>query len=1295
MTTIEPFFIRSLSLVFGAFAASPWSGTARRVSTIRTAVATGCRSGLLLVAVLLGLCAAGARAQTASFSYAMATLGGGYSYPSGVAVDGSGNVYVADADNNAVKEMPARCDSSSCVTNLGGGFSSPAGVAVDGVGNVYVADLGNSAVKEMPAGCASSSCVTKLGGGFSSPTGVAAGGFGNVYVADTNNSAVKEIPAGCVSSSCVTKLGGGFNSPYGVAVDSSGNVYVADTFNNAVKEMPAGCHSSSCVATLPGDISMPEGVAVDSSGNVFTGGNYNHILSVIEIPAGCASSSCVTKLGGGFNAFLVNLAGVAVDGSGNVYIGEGDANQVNEIMTRAVNFLTVPLPITSPAVAVTFTFESAGSLSSATPYQVLTEGAKYMDFSATSAQESNVCNGTTAYNTSDTCTVNITFTPADAGARNGAVELLNAGGGTIATAYVYGTGQGAQIVFSPATQSTLGGGFNAPHGVAVDGVGNIYVADYPNNAVKHMLAGCASSSCVSTLGGGFEFPAGVALDGSGNVYVADAYNDAVKEMPAGCASSSCVSTLGGGFSYPEGVAVDARGNVYVADTSNSAVKEMPAGCASSNCVTALGGGFSGPGGVAVDGIGNVYVADYGNSAVKEMPAGCVSSSCVTTLGGGFIWPNGVAVDASGNVYVGDTFNAVYEMPAGCASSSCVTTLGGSFSSPYAVALDGSGNVYVAASGNNAVMELNRAAKPSLEFAATAVGSTSSDSPQTVIVANIGNAALTFPAPSNGNNPVISANFTINSSWESACPLVAAGFAAGTLADGAACDLPISFTPTAEGGLSGSMVLTDTNLNAPAPTYATQFIPLSGTGLGTQTITFTPPTSPVTYPVSPIALSATGGASGNPVVFSVVSGPGTVSGTNGTTLTITDAGTVVVAANQAGNTLYAAATQVTQSIVVNPPAAAILLSPTPNSQFAGSSVTFTWTPAAGVTKFWFNLGTAPSGGNAKNIYSSGSVTVLTETITGLPTNGETIYATLYSEISGVFQPTVYTFYATGPAVLTAPSPTTKLTASTTFTWTPGTGISHYWFDLGTADAGANSKNLYNTGSTTALTATVTGIPQYGETIYATLYSYISGAWQPIVYTFTASGAPVAATLTTPTPSTKLSSSSVTFTWSGGEGVTYYWFNLGTTDSGTGAKNLYSGGSTTLTSVNATGLPTNGEAIYATLYSYIAGVWQPTVYTYTASGSPTPATLTTPAPSSTLTSSTVTFTWSPGSGVTYFWLNLGTGTSGAAAKNLYSGSSTTATSVTVSGLPTNGEKIYATLYSYIGGAWQPTVYTYTAQ
>ena len=382
------------------------------------------------------------------------------------------------------------------------------------------------------------------------------------------------------------------------------------------------------------------------------------------------------------------------------------------------------------------------------------------------------------------------------------------------------------------------------------------------------------------------------------------------------------------------------------------------------------------------------------------------------------------------------------------------------------------------------------------------------------------------------------------------------------------------------------------------------------------------------------------------------------------------------------------------LTVLSPVPATLLSPTPGTQLTSTSVTFAWSAGGGVTHYWFNLGTGPSGAAAKNIYSGSPTTATQVTATGLPTNGETVYATLYSSIGGAWVPAVFTFNAYGPATLTAPSPSSKLTASTTFTWAPVPGITNYWLDLGTGDAGANAKNIYNSGSITATSATVTGIPQTGETLYATLYTYMAGAWQPIFYTFTAAGTPAPAALTTPAPGSKLTSSSVTFTWSPGEEVTDYWFNLGTGNSGAGAKNLYSGGETTLTSVTASGLPTNGETIYATLYSYIAGAWQPTVYTYTASGSPTPAALITPEPAATITNTTVTFSWSAAIPATYYWFNVGTGSSGSSAKNIYSGSSTTASSVTVSGLPRNGETIYATLYSYIDGAWQPIVYTYTA-
>ena len=175
-------------------------------------------------------------------------------------------------------------------------------------------------------------------------------------------------------------------------------------------------------------------------------------------------------------------------------------------MTRGVNFFTVPVGTVSAALTLTFTIDSAGSLNSTTPYRVLTEGAKNLDFNAAATQDSNACKGTPAYTAGETCTVNVTFTPAKAGPRYGAVQLLNASGSAIATAYVYGTGKAQRFVFSPATQSALGGGFSGPGGTAVDSSGNVYVADYGNNAVEEMPAGCASPSCLTPLGGGFTVP---------------------------------------------------------------------------------------------------------------------------------------------------------------------------------------------------------------------------------------------------------------------------------------------------------------------------------------------------------------------------------------------------------------------------------------------------------------------------------------------------------------------------------------------------------------------------------------------------------------------------------------------------------------------------------------------------------------------------------------------------------------------------------------------------------------------
>ncbi len=609
--------------------------------------------------------------------------------------------------------------------------------------------------------------VVNGGGGIVSSAGVALGGEGQVYVADAAHDRVVALGAGGARNT----VGRGLRFPYGVAVDGAGNVYIADTGNQRVVEVPAD------------------------------GGEQRTVASGLRFPTG-----------------------VTVNGSGNVVITESFFTRATEFQRGSVDFhgvsacgfgTTVPAGC-AETVALNYNVTASGTLGSV---RVLTQGTPNLDFTLAAG---STCSGFVTVGSS--CTVNVQFGPGFAGTRNGAVEVLDASGNLLARTYIRGTGMGAQVAFGPSSQVGLGGGFSAPASVAVDGSGNLFVAD--NGAVKEAPAGCVSSSCVTTLGGGFTHAEGVAVDGAGVVYVADGTK--VWEMPAGCGSSSCVTGLGGGFTQAQSVAVDGIGNVYVADAGNNAVTEMPAGCGSSSCVKALGGGFISPAGLAVDGSGNVFVGDHGNNAVKENPLGCAAGSCVTTLGGGFSGPMGVAVDGSGSVYVADNANkALKEISPGCTSSSCVTTLEGAIQDPVGVALDAAGNLNIADGTLGAIQQAGRAAPPALTFALTVGGHTSSDSPKTVQVENIGNLPLGFPSLSAGSNPSVARNFSIVSGSSPACPLVASASPGAALAEGAGCGLSISFTPGAgaTGTVRGMVVLT---FNSAGSGVVKQTVTLSGT-----------------------------------------------------------------------------------------------------------------------------------------------------------------------------------------------------------------------------------------------------------------------------------------------------------------------------------------------------------------------------------------------------------------------------------------------------------------------------------
>ncbi len=275
---------------------------------------------------------------------------------------------------------------------------------------------------------------------------------------------------------------------------------------------------------------------------------------------------------------------------------------------------------------------------------------------------------------------------------------------------------------------------------------------------------------------------------------------------------------------------------------------------------------------------------------------------------------------------------------------------------------------------------------------------------------------------------------------------------------------------------------------------------------------------------------------------------------------------------------------------------VITSPTPGSTLSGTSVTFTWSAGAGATGYWIDAGSTP-GGN--QYFQSGNIgNVLTKTVTNLPSDGSTVYVTLYTLVGGNWLNNQYTYIAYNVSgsqgVITTPTPGSTFTGSTeTFNWTAGAGSSAYWLDIGSAPGGNQYYQSGNLGN--VLTVTVNGLPTDGSTVFVTLYSYVGGQWLANAYTYTAfNQAGALGIMQTPTPGSTLSGNVAAFTWSAGSGASAYWMDIGST---LGGNDIYQSGNlgNVLTTTVST-LPADGSQIYVTLYSYVGGQWVYNQYTY---------------------------------------------------------------------------------------------------
>jgi hypothetical protein len=314
----------------------------------------------------------------------------------------------------------------------------------------------------------------------------------------------------------------------------------------------------------------------------------------------------------------------------------------------------------------------------------------------------------------------------------------------------------------------------------------------------------------------------------------------------------------------------------------------------------------------------------------------------------------------------------------------------------------------------------------------------------------------------------------------------------------------------------------------------------------------------------------------------------------------------------------------------------------------------------------------------------------------PATTGTLSSTLSIADNATGSPQTVTLMGTGAssggntaAALTSPMPGSTLAGGpVTFTWSAGTGATGYALWIGST--GAGSDNLYYSGekASTVTSLAVSGLPVNGETIYVRLITYYASSSTFASYTYTSA---TGAVLKTPAPGSTLTGSGVTFSWTAGVGATGYALWIG--NSATDADNLYYSGekASTVTSLAVSGLPTNGETLYVRLITYYGSSSSYINYTYKAAAG---AALTTPTPGSTLAGSSVTFSWTAGVNATGYALWIGN--SPTNADNLYySGEKApTVTSLTVNGLPTNGETIYVRLITYYGSSSAYINYTYTA-
>jgi trimeric autotransporter adhesin len=604
--------------------------------------------------------------------------------PQGVSIDGSGNIFIADTDNNRIREVVAATGIIQTVAGNGkAGYSGdggkatqaelngPSTVSVDRSGSIVITDADNYRIREVVAATGAIQTVAGNGtrgysgdGGKATqaeldfPNAACVDDSGNIFISEPVNPRIREVVA--ATGIIQTVAGNGMSGdsgdggpatqaeladPRGVSVDNSGNLFIADWDSGRIREVVTAAGTIQTVAgngkagysgdggpATQAELDGPQGVSIDGSGNIFIADTVNSVVREVVAAGGIiktvAGNGRLNYSGDGSPATQAELngpQGAFIDGSGNIFIADSGDDVIREVVAKTGIIQTV-----------------AG-------------------------------NGKTGF-----------------------------------------TGDGG-----PATQAEL----DDPDGVSVDNSGNIFIADSGNEVIREVVAKTGMIQTVAGDGGvGYSgdggkatqaelgFPGGVFVDGSGNLFIADSYFYFCYIDPDG--SLLCLPTSGGtirkvdaatgniqtlagngteGYSgdggpatqaelnNPSGVFVDASGDIFIADTWNMRIREVVAATGVIETVAGNGTeGYSGDGGpatqaelsipsaVSVDGSGNIFIADSGNMRIREVVA---ATGVIQTLAGNgkagysgdggpatqaeLASPSGLVLDSAGNIVFAD------------------------------------------------------------------------------------------------------------------------------------------------------------------------------------------------------------------------------------------------------------------------------------------------------------------------------------------------------------------------------------------------------------------------------------------------------------------------------------------------------------------------------------------------------------------------------------------------------------------------------------------------------------------